>query len=174
MGNPHLWFQISWGELIIIPFIMVMLRFNLQSFYLNLTLNLFHIRTPLQSNQSIMMKWTSSWNYSTQRMMMIFWMLTSRCFSIDWCSLLIKNFIQSLLCCLMNIEEQMLQSQILYHTFLCSPKPRPLWNWITETRYMPNELRLLNLIFLTVPLYIQWDQFIIVQVTLPTPSHQVP
>ena len=38
---------------------------------------------------------------------------------------------------------------------------------------MPKELGLFYIDFLTVPLYIQWDQFIIVQVTLTTPSHQV-
>ena len=39
---------------------------------------------------------------------------------------------------------------------------------------MPNKLGPIYVAFLTVPLYIQWDQFIIVQLTLPTPSHQVP
>ena len=39
---------------------------------------------------------------------------------------------------------------------------------------MPKELGLFHVAFLNVPLYIQWDHFIIVQVTLPTPSHRVP
>ena len=39
---------------------------------------------------------------------------------------------------------------------------------------MLNELGLFYVAFLTVPLCIQWDQFIIVQVTLTTPSHHVP
>ena len=39
---------------------------------------------------------------------------------------------------------------------------------------MPKELGLFYFIFLTAPLYIQWDQFIIIQVTLPTTSNQVP
>ena len=43
-----------------------------------------------------------------------------------------------------------------------------------ETRYMPKELGLFYVVFLTVPLYIQWEQFIIFQVTLPTPSYKVP
>ena len=43
-----------------------------------------------------------------------------------------------------------------------------------ETRDMHKELVLFYVTYLNVPLYIQWDQFIIVQVTLPTPSHQVP
>ena len=43
-----------------------------------------------------------------------------------------------------------------------------------ETRDMPEELGLSFVAFLTVPLYVQWDRFIIAQVTLPTPSHQVP
>ena len=39
---------------------------------------------------------------------------------------------------------------------------------------MPKELGLFYVPFLTVRLYIQLDQFIIVQVTLPTLYHQVP
>ena len=39
---------------------------------------------------------------------------------------------------------------------------------------MPKELGLFDVTFLTVSLYIQWDQFIIVQVALPTPSNKVP
>ena len=38
---------------------------------------------------------------------------------------------------------------------------------------MPNELGLFYVALLTVPLYIQWDQLIIVEITLPTPSYQV-
>ena len=43
-----------------------------------------------------------------------------------------------------------------------------------EIRYMPKEFGLFYVAFLTVKLYIQSDQFIIVQVTLPTLYHQVP
>ena len=43
------------------------------------------------------MKWTISWNSSTQNMMQILWMLTSRCFRLDCWSPLLQNFIQSLL-----------------------------------------------------------------------------
>ena len=68
----------------------------------------------------------------------------------------------------------MLQSQIACHTFLCLSPPRPLCNWLIETRYMPKELGLFYVAFLTVLLYIQLDQFIIVQVTLPTLYHQLP
>ena len=39
---------------------------------------------------------------------------------------------------------------------------------------MPKELGLFDVTFLTVSLYIQWDQFIIVQVALPTLFHQSP
>ena len=39
---------------------------------------------------------------------------------------------------------------------------------------IPKDLGLFYVAFITVPLYIQYYQFIIVQVTLPTPSHQVP
>ena len=68
----------------------------------------------------------------------------------------------------------MLQSQIACHTFLCLYQPRPLRNWLTETRCMPKQLGLFYVAFLTVPVYIQWEQFIIFQVAVPTPSHQVP
>ena len=43
-----------------------------------------------------------------------------------------------------------------------------------KTRDTPKELGLFYVIFQTVTLYILWDQFINVQVTLTTPSHQVP
>ena len=43
-----------------------------------------------------------------------------------------------------------------------------------ETLDIPKELGLFYVTFLNVPLYIQWDQFIIFQVTLPTPYQQVP
>ena len=123
--KPFLWVQLSWGDLIIIPLIMIMLILILQSFQLNLTLNLLHIHTPFQSNKWMMMKWTISWNSSTQNMMMIFCMLTSRCFRHDWWSPLLPYFIQSLLCCFINMEEQMLHSKIACHNFLYSTQPRP-------------------------------------------------
>ena len=83
--KPVLRFHILWVDLITIPLIMVMLSFTLQSFHSNLTLNMFQIQTPLISNQLMMMKWTISWNYSTHNTMMVFWILTSRSFRIDWC-----------------------------------------------------------------------------------------
>ena len=43
-----------------------------------------------------------------------------------------------------------------------------------EKRNIPKELGLFYVALMTVPLYIQWDQCIIVHVTLPTPSHQMP
>ena len=67
----------------------------------------------------------------------------------------------------------MLQSQIVCHTFPCFSQPSALWNWMIETRDMPKDSGLFYVVFPTVSLYIQWGQFIIVQVTLPTPSHQV-
>ena len=124
--TPDLWFHIPWVSLIIMPLIMVMLRFTLQRFQLNLTLNLFQIHTPLQLNKLMTMKWTISWNYSTQNMMKIFWMLTSICLRLDWWSPLLQNFIQSLLCFFINTEERMLQSQIEYFTFLYLSQPTPL------------------------------------------------
>ena len=66
----------------------------------------------------------------------------------------------------------MLQSQIACHTFLCLYQPRPLWNWLMVKQDMTKELGLFYAAFLTVPFYNQWDQFIIFQVALPTPSHQ--
>ena len=68
----------------------------------------------------------------------------------------------------------MLLSQIRCHNFLCSSQPRPLWNWIMETQDITKELGLIYVVLLTVKLYIWWGKFIIVQVTLPTPSHIVP
>ena len=68
----------------------------------------------------------------------------------------------------------MLQSQIVCHKFLCLSPPRPLWNLLMETRDMPKELGLLYVDLLTGRLYIQLDQFIIVQVILPTLYHQMP
>ena len=124
-------------------------------------------------NKFMMIKWIISWNSSTQNMLMIFWMLTFRCFRIYWWSPLLKIFMQSLLCCFINMEERMFQSQISCHTFLCLYQPKPLWNWLMEIQDTPKELGLFYVFLLPVPLYIQWDQFIILQVTLPTPSHQV-
>ena len=45
---------------------MVMLKFTLKIFQLNLTLNQFQIQTPLLLNQLMMIKWIISWNYSIQ------------------------------------------------------------------------------------------------------------
>ena len=58
--------------------------------------------------------------------------------------------------------------------FLCLSQPSPLWNWLTETRDMPKELGLFYVSFLTVILYIHQEQFIIVQVTIPTPYNKAP
>ena len=122
----------------------------------------------------MIIKCTISWNSSTQNMIRIFYMLTSRWFKLDWWSPLLQIFINYLLCCFINMEELMLQSQIACHNFLCLSPPRPLWNWLMETRDMLNKSGLFYVAFLTVWLYIQLDQFIIVQVTLPTLYHQVP
>ena len=72
LPKPALWFHLSWVEVITIPLIMIMFRFALHSFQLNLPLNLFHIKTPPRSSKFKMMKWTISWNSYTQSMMMIF------------------------------------------------------------------------------------------------------
>ena len=107
----------------------------------------------------------NSWNFPTQIMMMIFLMLTSRCFRLDYWFLLIKKCIQYLLCCFIHMQEWMLLSQIGCHTFLCFSQPSPLLNWRINTRYMPKELGLFYVIFLPFPLYIRWDHFITFQVT---------
>ena len=124
--NPSLWFHLSWVYLIIMPLIMSTLRFTLQIFQLNPTINLFRIHTPLQSNKSTIMKWTIYCNYSTHSTMMIFWMLNSRLFSLNWWSLLRKNVTQYLLFYFIKTEERILQSQISCHTFQCLSQPRPL------------------------------------------------
>ena len=112
LPKPVLWFHLTWLYLIVVTFIILMLSFTLHIFQLNLTLTMLQIRKPLQSNQLMMMKWTIAWNYSNQNIMKIFCMLTSRWFSLDWLSLLLKNFIQSILCCFINMEEQIFQSKI--------------------------------------------------------------
>ena len=156
------------------PLIMVMLKFPLQSFHLSLNPNQFQIQIPLWLNQLMIMKWIISWNSSIQNMMTIFWMLISICFNLDWCCPLLQNFIQSLLCCFIKTEERMLQSQIACHTFICLSQPRQHWNLRMQTWDIPKELVLLYVSFLTVKLYTQLEQFIIVQVTLPTLYHQAP
>ena len=70
--SPVLWFQISWVYLIIMSLIMVVLRFTLQIFELNLTLNNFQIQTPLFLYQLMHMKWTISRNYFINTMMKTF------------------------------------------------------------------------------------------------------
>ena len=54
LPKPVLWFQISWGCLISIPLIMVMLRFTLHILKLNITLNLFQIQTRIISDQKLL------------------------------------------------------------------------------------------------------------------------
>ena len=156
------------------PLIMLMLKFTLQIFHFNLTLNQFQIQTPLQLNQLMVMKCIISYNSSIQNMINIFWMLTSRRFKLDWWSPLLQKFIESLLCWFTNMEELMLQSHIVCHIFPCFSQPSPLWNWLMETRYVSKELGLFYVAFLTIQLYIQLVWFIIVWVTLPTLYHQVP
>ena len=75
---------------------MLMLRFTLQIYQLNITLNLFQIHTPLQPNKLVIMKWTIYCNSSTKNMMDIFWMLMSVISRLEWCFPLLQNFIQLL------------------------------------------------------------------------------
>ena len=174
LPTPELWLQISWGDLIIMPLIMVMFKFTVQMFWLNSNLNQLHIHTPLRLNQLMMMKCIIFWNSFIQNTIKIFWMLTSRCFKLDWWSPLLQYFIQSLLCCFINTEKRIFQSQIACHNFLCLSQPRPLRNRITETRDMPIEFGSFYIAFTTVQLYIQLYQFTIVKFNLPTLSNQVP
>ena len=174
LQKSALWFQISQGELIIMPLIILMLKSPPQSFQLNSTLNPSQIQTPLRLNQLMMMKWTICWNSSINKTMNIFWMLTSIWFKLDWLTPLLQNFIQSLLCCFIKMDEKVLQSKIACHNFIGLSQTRPLWNWLMERRDMPKELGLFYVALLTVLFYIQLDQFIIVHVNLPTLSHQVP
>ena len=123
LPEPTLWFQISWGNLTIMPSIIVIL---LQTSQLSLTTTPLQIQEKLQLSQLMMMKWIISWNYSTNNMMTIFYMLTSRYFKLDWWLPLLQNFIQYILCCFIKMEEQKLQSHIACHTFLCLSPPRTL------------------------------------------------
>ena len=72
------------------------------------------------------------------------------------------------------MEEQSLLPQMLCPAFIYLYQPRSLLNWIIETRDVPNELGLFYVVLPTVPLYVQWYQFVIFQIALPTPSHWVP
>ena len=47
-----------------------------------------------------------------------------------------------------------------------------MWNYLMKKQDIPKELELFYVALITVPLYTQWEQFIIVQVTLTTPYHQ--
>ena len=142
-----------------------MLRFTFKSVHLNIPLTLLYIKILLWSNPLMIMKWTKYSYSSSQSTMMIFWMLTSRCFRLAR-SLLLKKIIQSLICCFIKTEEQILESQNSCQTFLCLSQPKLMWNWITKTRNMPKEFGLFNVVLLTASLHIQWNQFIIVHVTL--------
>ena len=44
-----------------------------------------------------------------------------------------SGFMQYLLYCFINTEEQMLPSQIVCHTFIYLYQPRPMWNWLMKT-----------------------------------------
>ena len=148
---------------------MVVLRFTLKSIHLNLPMTLFHIWTPLWSNKLTMMdKWTNSWNSSTQSMMMIFWMLTSIWFRIDYWLLLPQNFIQLLLCCLMSTEEKKPVKNLMLQFFMFIPTKA---NVKLVNGNMGHYQRI-GIILCFFPNC--HNQFINIQVTLTTPSQQVP
>ena len=121
LPKPTLWFHLSWGELIIMTLIMVVLNLPLHSFQLSLTLNQFQIHTPLQLNQFMMIKWIISWNYYIQNMIKIFWMLTAICFKLEWWSPLLQNFIQYLLYCFVTMEEHFLVTNFKSHFSMFVP-----------------------------------------------------
>ena len=60
----------------------------------------------------------------------------------------------------------MLESKIACHTFISFSQPRPIQNWLIAMGDISKELGFIFVILKTVPLYIKWDEFIIVQVTL--------
>ena len=126
LPTQAMWLQISWGDLIVMTLILVMLNLPLHSYQLNLILNQFQIQTPLRLNQLMIIKFIIFLNSSIQKMMKILWMLISRSFKLYWWSPLLQKFIYSLMCSSINMEEQMLQSQISCRTFLCLYQPRPL------------------------------------------------
>ena len=75
-------------------------------------LNICQIQTPHLSSQKIIMKWTISYHYLIQNMMMMIWVVTYRCFGSDWWMILTQNSIQSQLCCFVNTEDNILELPI--------------------------------------------------------------
>ena len=152
---------------------MGMLRSNLHIFQLNITLNLFQIQIPLKKSiyDDKMYQLLELFNskHDDDLLGVNIQMLP------EWLVVAISSKIYTLSTLLFHkyIEENVSVTNCMSH-FICSFQPRPLWNWLMETWDIPKQLELFYVIFLSVPLYIHWEQFIIVQVTLPTPSHQVP
>ena len=159
--------------LIIVSLIMVMLNLTLQIFQMNIALNLFQIQTPLQSNQLMIIKWTISGMLPLRT-----WWWSSGCWPLYASGLIGGHppsnfFTVSTLLFHKYVGANVAVTNFKSH-FLYLSQPRPLWNWPIETRDMPKGLEFFYVVFLTVVLYIQWCQFIIVQVALTTLSHQVP
>ena len=172
LPKPLLWFRLSWGYLIIMPLIMVILRFTLHSIHFNLTQILFQTRIPIQSNQLMMMKWTKYWNLSTQRMMVIFWMLVSIWWSLDYWFLLPQKFIQSPLCRFkiwrIKCWSHRLHVTLFYvlsNIIQCKIVQWKHGTWTMNWYFY--------VILLTTPLSIQRDKFIVFQATLTIPYHWV-
>ena len=61
-------------------------------------------------------------------MIIIFWILTSRCSRLDWQLLLLQKFIQFQLCCFIKMEEKMLELPIFCSAFLCLYQYRTAWS----------------------------------------------
>ena len=93
LPKPVLLFRISWVYLTIMTLVIVMLGFSLYIIYFSLPLTLFQIRNQLWSNQFMMVKWTNSWNYSTQIMMIMFWDVSLQMLQ-SW--IVVSNYIKHL------------------------------------------------------------------------------
>ena len=101
-----------------------------------------------------MMKWTIYWNSSIQNIIMIFWMLKSRCFRLEWWSPLLQDVIQFLLCYLINIggaNVAVTNCMLHFSIFFPSKATVKLANGNTEHA---QGIVFFNAVFLTVPLYI--------------------
>ena len=168
--KPVLQFWLSWGDLIIMLLIMLMLRFTLQSIYFNISLTMFHIRTQLLSSQLMIMKWIISLNYTNLNTTAIFWMLISRCFSIDqWQLLPQKNSVSTVLFHKYGRTNVGVTNCTSHFSMFVPIKA----NLKLDNGNMGNSqgTGIIYVLFLNSTLYIQWDQFITVQATHTIPSN---
>ena len=116
-----LWYKTSWLYLIIMLIIMVMYRFTLHIIPCNIPMSLFQTRITLKLNHLMIMKYTIFFNSSTHNIMMIFWMLISRCSRLDSYSLLHQNSIQYKLCCFVKMQGGVVLTNFLSHFSMFFP-----------------------------------------------------